>query len=436
MFHVINKGGETAEMPGMYKSGIFDLAGFAVGAVNRDYILPKLDMIEEGDVVIGIPSSGVHSNGFSLIRKIISCKGFKLTDRILTNCKSSLAELLLLPTKVYAKCLLPLFKLRYLLAVAHITGGGLLENIPRILPKHLGVELDAKNWKMQPIFQWIMQTGEVLEDEMLQTFNCGLGMVCLIKPKNVNIVLKLLKDFGEPEANVIGKVIKRVNKLVIVNNFNLLLTLPATQSEDTRKRVAVLISGSGTNLQALIDHTQNIDNQSKALITLVISNIENAFGLERAKKAGIETLVLSNKGYKKRADYDMMIHSKLKEHQIELVCLAGFMRILSSDFVNLWKGKLINVHPSLLPSFKGMNSHEQALAAGVRVHGCTVHFVDSEVDTGSIILQEAVPVLINDTPELLQERVKVSEHRIYPICLEYLASGRVSLSSKGKTVWQ
>lgn len=137
-----------------------------------------------------------------------------------------------------------------------------------------------------------------------------------------------------------------------------------------------MISGSGTNLQSLIDYTQDPTKNSSAEIVLVISNVANALGLNRAEKACIPTLVISHKKYKSRVEFDMEVHKALKEAGVEIICLAGFMRIVSEEFVRLWRGALLNIHPSLLPSFRGIHAHRQALEAGVKFTGCTVHFVE------------------------------------------------------------
>lgn len=418
----------------MYSHDDFDLAGFSVGAVNRNGLLPRGSDIREDDVIIGLGSSGVHSNGFSLVRKILAVSGKSFQDAAPFAKHMSLGEALLVPTKIYVKTLMPVIKMGYIKALAHITGGGLLDNIPRILPKEFGVELDANTWQMPPVFQWLRKEGNVKDNDMLRTFNCGLGMVCIVAPEVAGNVVRALHMSGEPDAFVVGKVTKRKDVQVVINNFS--ESISTTNVRTSEKRVAVLISGSGTNLQALLDHTLDKRRHSAAKIVVVISNVPDVEGLRRAERAGIPTKVIPHKGLK-RVDFDMLVHQVLTEFDVELVCLAGFMRLLSSEFVRLWEGRLINVHPSLLPAFKGMNTHEEVLNAGVRIHGCTVHFVDEGLDTGSIILQEAVPVLLNDTPSTLQERVKLQgEHKIYPLALEHLARGDVGYNSQlKKTEW-
>lgn len=201
-----------------------------------------------------------------------------------------------------------------------------------------------------------------------------------------------------------------------------------------RTRVGVLISGTGTNLQALIEQTKS--PFSAAQIVVVISNRPSVQGLKRASLAGIPTRVVDHKLYGSRAEFDGTIDGVLEEFGVELVCLAGFMRILTPNFVKKWNGKLLNIHPSLLPSFKGVNAQRQALQAGVRVSGCTVHFVAEEVDAGAIIVQEAVPILSGDTEDTLSDRIKEAEHQAYPKALDLVASGSVRLGDDGRIIWE
>ena len=199
-----------------------------------------------------------------------------------------------------------------------------------------------------------------------------------------------------------------------------------------RKKIAVLISGSGSNLQALIDACA--EPNFPAEIVLVLSNKAEAFGLTRAKNAGLATCVLSHKDFASREDFDAEIDQTLRAHGVDIVCLAGFMRLLTPAFVQSWMGKMVNIHPSLLPDFKGTHTHEQALAAGVKTAGCTVHFVVPEMDAGPIILQASVPVLSGDTPETLGARVLEQEHKIYPEALRLLAEGKLSITHEKVTI--
>ncbi|MEQ1901266.1 MAG: phosphoribosylglycinamide formyltransferase [Devosia sp.] len=191
-----------------------------------------------------------------------------------------------------------------------------------------------------------------------------------------------------------------------------------------RKRVAILISGRGSNMQALIESAK--DPRYPAEIVGVFSNKPDAAGLSVAAAAGIAIKALSHRDYTDRASFDAAIEDVLAGWQPDIVCLAGFMRLLTAEFTTHWAGRLINIHPSLLPAFKGLDTHEQALAAGVSEHGCTVHFVTPRMDEGPIILQSRVPVRPGDTPERLAERVLEAEHEAYPRALAMLARGEVA----------
>jgi phosphoribosylglycinamide formyltransferase-1 len=192
-----------------------------------------------------------------------------------------------------------------------------------------------------------------------------------------------------------------------------------------KKRVAILISGRGSNMMALLEAARAPDYPAE--MALVVSNRPDAPGLQRAQSAGIRSLVIDHKAYATREAFDAAIEAALVGDGIELVCQAGFMRIQSSALATRWLGRQLNIHPSLLPSFKGLHPQKQALDAGVRISGCTVHFVTPELDAGPIIAQAAVPVVANDTPETLAERILVAEHRLYPFALRLVASGTVRL---------
>ncbi|WDI30950.1 phosphoribosylglycinamide formyltransferase [Hyphococcus flavus] len=193
-----------------------------------------------------------------------------------------------------------------------------------------------------------------------------------------------------------------------------------------KARIAVLISGRGSNLQALIDAAANPDFPGD--IALVISNRPNAKGLERAQEAGIQQETIDHKDFENREDFEAALNDALKIAKIDFVCLAGFMRLLTDSFASDWRGRLINIHPSLLPAFKGLHVHERMIEAGVKVAGCTVHFVSSEVDAGPIIGQAVVPVLPGDTEETLAARILEQEHLLYPACLKLLIDGKARLS--------
>jgi phosphoribosylglycinamide formyltransferase-1 len=196
-------------------------------------------------------------------------------------------------------------------------------------------------------------------------------------------------------------------------------------TEAARKRVGVLISGRGSNLQALLDACA--EPTFPAEIVLVVSNKAEAPGLERAVRAGVPTRIVARRDYPDRAACDAAMTAALEAAGVELVCLAGFMRLLSEAFVDHWRDRMINIHPALLPLFPGLDTHASALQAGVKLHGCTVHFVRFEMDSGPIIGQAAVPVLPGDDADSLAARVLEAEHRLYPHCLRLVAEGRVEV---------
>lgn len=190
-------------------------------------------------------------------------------------------------------------------------------------------------------------------------------------------------------------------------------------------KVGVLISGRGSNLKALIDACAKPGFPAE--IVLVISNKADAGGLQIAKDAGIATRVISHKDYDSREAFDRVMDQALRDAGVEFVCSAGFMRILSDEFVEKWRDRQLNIHPSLLPSFKGLNVYARAIEAGCKVSGCTVHFVRAAMDEGPIVAQAAVPILEGDTPETLAARILEAEHRIYPEALRLVAEGRVRI---------
>ena len=193
-----------------------------------------------------------------------------------------------------------------------------------------------------------------------------------------------------------------------------------------KARVAVLISGRGSNLGALIRAT--LDPQFPVNIVQVISNLPNVGGLEIARENDIPYSVIDQSQYDSRADHEAAIHECLVACKAEIVCLAGYMRILGDDFVQNWRGKMINIHPSLLPTFKGIDTHERAIEAGMRIHGCTVHFVSPDLDGGPIISQAACPVYPNDDAQKLADRVLELEHDLYPKALKLVADGSIRWS--------
>ena len=193
-------------------------------------------------------------------------------------------------------------------------------------------------------------------------------------------------------------------------------------------KLAVLVSGRGSNLQAIIDSIEK--NSLAAEISLIMSNVSDAYALQRGKKHGLESIFLDPKSFSSRDDYEKQMIELLQTKSIDLVCLAGFMRILGKKFIEAFSGKIINIHPSLLPAFPGLNVQEKALQHGVRFSGCTVHFVNEEVDGGAIISQAVVPILDADDTQSLSERILEQEHIIYPEAIRLIIEDRLELSGR------
>lgn len=191
-----------------------------------------------------------------------------------------------------------------------------------------------------------------------------------------------------------------------------------------RARLGVLVSGSGSNLQALLDASARDDYPAE--VACVVSNVPTAFALERARKAGVPAVVVDHKAYASKAEFEKALLDALRTAGVEWVCLAGFMRLLSAEFLGHFAGRVLNIHPSLLPSFPGLHAQRQALERGVKIAGCTVHFVDAGTDTGPIIAQAAVPVLPGDDEKSLSARILTEEHRLYPLAVRLAVTGKVA----------
>lgn len=192
-----------------------------------------------------------------------------------------------------------------------------------------------------------------------------------------------------------------------------------------RVKTAIFISGGGSNMAALINAARAEDYPAE--IVLVVSNEPDAGGLAKAEAAGINTRVVDHRAFSDRAAFDSELDATARAVGADIICLAGFMRLLTAPFIDAWRDKLVNIHPALLPSFKGLHTHQRALDAGVRFHGCTVHLVRTDMDAGPILIQAAVPVMAGDTAESLAARVLIEEHKIYPRALAWLAAGRISV---------
>lgn len=211
-------GGETAEMPGMYSAGDYDAAGCAIGAVERTALLPRLDDMKAGDALIGIASNGVHSNGYSLVRRIVALKGLEWSDPAPWNSSTTVGDDLLLPTRIYVKPVIRLVKRSLVKGISHITGGGLTENIPRMLPENLTAEVDVSTWEQTALFKWLKEAGGLEHKEFARTWNTGLGLVIVVSQEDVASVLESLNEDGE-KAYVVGQLTERKDEGCILKNL-------------------------------------------------------------------------------------------------------------------------------------------------------------------------------------------------------------------------
>ena len=402
-------GGETAEMPGLYRDSDYDLAGFAVGAAERGHLLPH--GVAPGDTVLGLASSGVHSNAFSLVRRVVEVSGLSWGAPAPFDPEVTLGQALMVPTRIYVPALLALHRAGLVKAAAHITGGGLPGNLPRVLPEDTvavlravlvgsaGVRLAGAHWRRGA-------RGDAAGVQLRHRHGGGGGGPRCRDRTAARPGRERRQDRPDRSGQRAARGAHRA----------------AARLAGVRRRTAVLISGRGSNMAALAAAAH--DPSYPAEIALVVANRPDATGLALAHAAGIAAAAIDHRPFRgDRAAHEAAIDAALQRAGIEIVCLAGYMRLLTPRLIDAWQGRMLNVHPSLLPAFPGLDTHARALAAGVKLHGCTVHLVTQEVDAGPILAQAAVPVLPGDTAETLAERVLTQEHRIYPAALRCFAAG-------------
>ncbi|KAM6448359.1 trifunctional purine biosynthetic protein adenosine-3-like isoform 1-T2 [Liasis olivaceus] len=443
-------GSETNEMPGTYTAGEYNLVGFAVGAVERGMTLPQKGSIASEDTVIGIASSGLHHQGFDLVRKIFLTSSLHYFSPVPGGYSNrTLGDQLLTPTKIYSRTLLPALRSGNVKAYIHISDGGLLGGFSQILPECFSVVLDTHNWKIPSIFSWLQVEGNLSEGEMVQIFNCGIGAVLIVQREAAKQVLKDIQKYED--AWVIGKVvhraagyphveIKNLSEVLLQNKWPFLKDVSNADSQlqtthrKHKVKVAVLISGTGTSLSALLVYAK--EPASCSQVVLVIANRSGVEELRNATLAGIPTRVIDHKLYGSRSEYEGTIDSVLEEFSIELICLSGFIRILSSNFLRKWYGKMLGTYPSLSPLTKRRDAYNQVHPSADKIVGCTVHFVLEETSPEAIILQEPVYAKAEDAQETLSEKIKEVENRVFPMALQLVASGMVQLGGDGKTYWK
>jgi phosphoribosylformylglycinamidine cyclo-ligase len=363
-------GGETAELPGMYAEGEYDLAGFAVGVVGRSKIVDG-KRASAGDRIIGVASSGLHSNGYSLARRVIF-DAMKLgkDERPAKLGGKSVAEALLAPTRLYARHVQAVLRAGAdVRAMSHITGGGLPGNLPRVLPDGLGAWLGAA-WKRPAILDLVAERVE--EHELRRVFNLGVGFVFVVAAEHAARTIEALRAEGEQPIDLGEK-------------------------------------------------------KLRARVGVVLSNVATAKALDRARAAGVETAVVDHKAFTSREAFDAAVVETLRAREVSCVVLAGFMRLITRVLLDAFPQRVVNIHPALLPAFPGIHGPRQALAYGVRVAGCTVHLVDAGMDTGPILAQSAVPVLDDDDEDKLAARILEKEHELLPTVLQWIADDRVEV---------
>jgi formyltetrahydrofolate-dependent phosphoribosylglycinamide formyltransferase len=460
-------GGETAEMPGFYAAGEYDLAGFIVGVVDRDCLIDGRSL-RVGDRLIGLASSGLHTNGYSLARRIVFEKLGLTVDSHVPELQAAIGDALLQPHRSYLKVIEPLLGMpasgvrrpasdverqdvglrtsdfgrqSIVKGLAHITGGGITDNLPRILPEGISAKINRGSWPIPPLFSFLERAGDVPIGDMYRTFNMGIGMIVACAPEDVDHAVDTLAASGE-KSWLIGELIPGSRgvcyeppglkterppsgggRQTLRSGARSESPKPTAQSPEPsmNRNLGVLISGRGSNLQAIIRAIA--DGRLDARIAVVISNRADAAGLQRARDAGIETVCISHRDFATREDYDRRLVQELRARDVGLVCLAGFMRFLSPVFIEAFPNAILNIHPSLLPAFPGLEAQHQAWEHGVKVSGATVHLVSCDLDAGPIVLQVTVPVLDSDTAETLAARILVEEHKLYPEAIRLILAG-------------
>ena len=401
-------GGETAEHPGIMAPEDYDLAGFSVGIVDKAKVMDHSAM-RPGDVVLALPSSGLHSNGFSLVRKVFDVEHADLGAHC-ADLGQSLGEALLTPTRIYVKPVLAALAAAEIRGISHITGGGFYENIPRCLPEGLTAKIEKAALRMPPIFPLLQKTGSIPERDMFNTFNMrrGHGGHRLRAPAP-DKALSALRD-----RRLRGLSHRRDRPGRGAGGL-MLNTCPDRRAGLRRRHQsggAAALPGAG----------QPVSRGDRAGVCQPSRGLRPDPGRQpRRPRRGRHTNAAGA-----RSPLRLRSRNSLLRCRADLIVLAGFLSILSEDFVRRWPDRIVNIHPSLIPSFcgkgyYGLRVHEAALERGVKVTGATVHLVNEIPDGGRILLQKAVEILPGDTPEILQRRVmEQAEWVLLPQAVEML----------------
>jgi formyltetrahydrofolate-dependent phosphoribosylglycinamide formyltransferase len=387
-------GGETAEMPGLYQPGEYDLAGFIVGAVERKAMLTG-DEIRAGDLLLGLPSNGLHTNGYSLARTLL----FDVAREKLTV---KLADELLRIHRSYLKPIRALIDAGDFRALADDR-----QHPRRRLASHLQSR-DRHGARSRE--QEAGQGGEGAAQDgrgvLSRRGDCRVGQA----PRGLQMMEPGVGSGNSQTKEPAYRADKAAHAVK-----------PGSwESGDRNRKIGILLSGRGSNFEAI---ARNVAAGAiDAEIAMVISNRPEARGLAVAREMGLNAVCIPSKGIGREA-YDATVAAELKRHAVDLVCLAGFMRLLSPAFIREFPMRILNIHPSLLPAFPGLDAQEQALKYGVKISGCTVHFVDENLDAGPIVAQAVVPVLDDDTVETLAKRILKEEHFVYSEAIRFVLAG-------------
>ncbi|XP_063812541.1 trifunctional purine biosynthetic protein adenosine-3-like [Pseudophryne corroboree] len=428
---------EMTQLPGASPDGGYTLFGCAVSVMERRHRLPRLEQMREGDVLIGVQSLGVHSSSLRLLGDILQNHSLQYSSLLpMGNGATTWGEMIMSSDMAYSPSLLHALQSGRVRACIPIAAGGLVGSILRCLPESLAIIIDALCWRIPAVFSWLYKEGGLSEQELVCHFSCGVGAVLIAQGSAAQGILAEVQY--EQEAWLMGTLLQhhagmpriRVCHLLEalrLNTFQLLKTVIANKSPAKISNVAVLISPTGTKLKIMMETVQQLG--SCARLALVISDKTAVEELRRAAAAGIPTRVIDHTMFGCQAEFENIICKVLEEFSIHLICLAGFGRTLSHQFLNRWKGKLLKLYTTLFPPSKG----EQRPAADARVCGCTVCFMLDGSPAGPIILQETV---VGDSEVPLCEQMEEAEQRAVSKALHLVASGTLTLGVDGHISWK
>jgi len=442
----------TAELPGVFTRNGCNMVGFAVGMVERNGLLPRTTSMKSGDVLIGLPSAGLHSNGFALARSIIRTAGWQYESPAPFNPTCSLGEALLSPSRIYAKAVLALSKADLLVGAVHITGGGLKGSLLSFLPEALAAHLSADSWELPTVIRWLAAVGKIRTREMATTFNCGLGMVLVVAKDNMERAMKLLREHQE-EPVVVGELVNRAFgkdavelegaecSWLMLPELGVSLPFPEVLSSLQAPRAGVrtrtVIVGGRQELTVMRSLVQLMSSPACACeLVAAVSTDPSSKVLVHAEAAGLPAYSLAEDA----VAFSEGLQRVMEESGAQQILLLSDSKrsLFTRQFLESRLGRVVLVHDSLLPAFPDCSPIEAALAAGVCITGCTVCFAlpsssgSTGVEYGPIIMQESTPVLPGDDLGSLQDRIVMeSELKLIPAAMQLVAEGSVVLSKRG-----